>query len=73
MRQWLYNARRENHMTMAQTAEKLNISESAYSQIENGNRQKNIRLGLAVQLADLFHLDIRDIANAEIRNIGNPS
>ena len=38
MREWLYKARKNKNLTMAEVAARSNISESYYSLIESGNR-----------------------------------
>ncbi len=38
MREWLYKARKNKNLTMAEVAARSNISESYYSMIESGNR-----------------------------------
>ena len=40
MREWLKNSRKEKGITMSELASKLDISESYYCLIENGERQK---------------------------------
>ena len=43
MREWLYKARKNKNLTMAEVAAKSNISESYYSMIENGNRDVSVK------------------------------
>ena len=42
MRDWLKDLRQKDQMTMAQMAEKMEVSESYYAYIESGERQKKM-------------------------------
>ena len=42
MRSWLKELRQRNLETQSETAKKLDISESYYNMIENGERQKRL-------------------------------
>ena len=48
-RKWLYEARKNKNLTMAEVAAKSNISESYYSMIESGNR--NVPVHTAKKIA----------------------
>lgn len=61
MRKWLKDLRSEKGLTMKELGEKLHISESYYCAIENGDRQKNMDVTLAVGLAEAFGVPISRI------------
>ena len=48
-REWLYEARKNKNLTMAEVAARSNISESYYSMIESGNR--NVPVHTAKKIA----------------------
>ena len=54
MRQYLRELREELGCTQLEISKKLNISESYYSLIENGERQKKLDMTMAKKLADIF-------------------
>ncbi len=55
MREWLYKARKDKNLTMAEVAARSNISESYYSLIENGNR--NVPVHTAKKIAKVLSFD----------------
>lgn len=65
MRTWLKEKRQAAGLTMAQMAEKLWITESYYSNIEAGKRQKELDLTIAAQLAQILHMSIEEIVACE--------
>lgn len=65
MRTWLKEKRQAAGLTMAQMAEKLWITESYYSNIEAGKRQKELDLTIAAQLAHILHMSIEEIVACE--------
>lgn len=65
MREYLVTLRKEKNFTQRQTAEKLDISESYYNQIENGERQKDMDISLASRLSAVFDVPIATIINYE--------
>ena len=65
MRDWLKDARVQKNLTMKQAADNLGISESYYSMIENGDRQKTLDLSMAQKLCDLFGMTIQQIVDCE--------
>lgn len=67
MREWLKAARKERGLTMAELGAKLNISESYYSQIESGSRQKNMDISLVRALSEALGLSIKDIVEKEAK------
>lgn len=52
---WLKELREENKLTTYSVAEKLGISQSQYSSIENGTR--NVSVENAKKIAKLFNFD----------------
>lgn len=58
-------ARLEKELTTKKLSEKLGISESYYSMIENGIRQKTLDFSLVVKLADALGLSLQSIALLE--------
>lgn len=67
-RLWMKKARKDAGYTMKQAAEKLEVSESYYCEIENGNRQKNMDLSLAMKLSDLFSVPVKEILDMEYQS-----
>lgn len=65
MRDWLKSKRLEKGLTMAQMAGELGITESYYSNIEAGKRQKELDLTIAAQLAQILHMSIEEIVACE--------
>lgn len=65
MRDWLKVARKERGLTMAELGSKLNISESYYSQIEAGSRQKNMDISLVRALSEALGIPIKEIVEKE--------
>ena len=65
MRDWLKVARKERGLTMAEMGAKLNISESYYSQIESGGRQKNMDISLVRSLSEALGIPIKVIVEKE--------
>lgn len=57
MREWLKQRRTEQHLTGAELAQKVGISESYYFLIESGKRQNPMMVDMAVKLATALHLD----------------
>ncbi len=69
MREWMKQARKEAGLTMKESADKLGISESYYSMIEQGKRQPNLDMALASKLSQLFNMPLQLIAEQEKRAI----
>lgn len=65
MRDWLRTMRIEKKYTMKEMGDKLNISESYYCAIENGERQKKMDITFAASLAEIFAIPISTIASFE--------
>ena len=69
MRKWLFELRKQKALTMSS---RLGISESYYSLIESGARQKHMDIYLLVQIADLFERPILRLIDDETKS-WNPS
>ena len=65
MREWLKNLRLERNMTQQQVAAKMGVSDSYYSFIESGERQKKMDIVVIAKLAEIFGLSIQEIADLE--------
>ncbi len=65
MRDWLKTAREKCGMTMKVAAKKLDISESYYSMIESGSRQKTLDISLASKISLLFNIPLQNIVDNE--------
>ncbi len=65
MRSWLKELRQRNLETQSETAKKLDISESYYNMIENGERQKRLSMELARKIADVFGVSLDYISEQE--------
>lgn len=61
----MQKARRQAKMTMAETASRIGISESYYSMIEAGERQKKLDITLAVKIAETFGITLESIVAYE--------
>lgn len=65
MRDWLMKARKEKGLTQLEVAKQLNISESYYCFIENGDRQKKMDIVVAYKLSLIFGIPIERILEFE--------
>lgn len=65
MRRYLRELREELGYTQLEISKKLNISESYYSLIENGERQKKLDMTMAKKLADMFGVTLEFIYDHE--------
>lgn len=65
MRNWLRDMRKKSGFTMKDMSHKLNISESYYCAIESGDRQKNMDVFLASQLAVIFKIPVSKVVACE--------
>lgn len=65
MRDWLMKARTEKGLTMKQMGDALDVSESYYSMIESGNRQKRMDLTLVSKISAVLDIPIAEIASLE--------
>lgn len=65
MRNYLVALRKEKNYTQKQVADKLDISESYYNQIENGERQKRMDITIIDRLAKALNISVSDIIRYE--------
>lgn len=65
MRDWLKEKRTEKGMTMAEMAKRLDLSESYYSKIESGDRQKKMDVSLAIKIGNTLGISIEEIIAKE--------
>lgn len=65
MREWLKAKRTEKGLTMAQMAEKLSITESYYSYIEAGERQKKMDVSLVGKLSAALEIPVEEVFRQE--------
>ena len=65
MRDYLKKLRDEHGLTAAETAKKLDISESYYSLIENGKRQEKMDLDLAAKISAIFSIELSEVLAQE--------
>lgn len=67
MRNWLRELRQDASKTQLEVANDLDISESYYSLIENGERQKNLSMELAQRIANVFGVSLDYVSEQENR------
>jgi Predicted transcriptional regulators len=65
MREYLKDLRDAKGFTQQDVADKLNVSRQYYCFIENGSRQSNMDITLAVKLADVFSVTVESIIKNE--------
>lgn len=65
MREYLISLRTEKKLTQKQIAQKLDISESYYNQIEKGERQKKMDITLLNRLSLALEIPITVLINYE--------
>lgn len=65
MREYLLALRKEKNYTQKELARKLDVSESYYNQIENGERQKNMDISLVNRLSVILDVPITTIIEQE--------
>ena len=65
MRDWLKEKRTERGLTMAQMAERLDLTESYYSLVESGKRQQKMDIVLAAKLSTVLAFPIDQIVELE--------
>ena len=68
MRNYLKREREKHGFTQKYVAEQLGISQNYYCDIENGNRQNEIKASILVGLANIFGLSVDEIVNMENEN-----
>ena len=67
MRDYLQSMRSKSGFTMKQLSQKLDISESYYSLIENGDRQADMSLSIIEKLAKAFGVSVHTIIKKEMK------
>ena len=67
MRCYLRSRRMKINSTMNDMAKKLDISESYYSLIENGDRQTDMSLSIIEKLAKAFGVSVQMIVKEEMK------
>lgn len=65
MRDWLAAIRKEKGMTQLEVARAIDVSESYYYYIENGDRQKKMDVALAAKLSVVFGIPVSQIIEYE--------
>lgn len=65
MRDWLKKLRTEKELKQIEIAEKLDMSQTYYNLIENGERQKDLDLSLVIKLAKIFDVSVDYIISEE--------
>lgn len=65
MRYYLVNLRKAKNFTQKQLSEKLDISESYYNQIENGERQKRMDITLISRLSKVLGISVSKLIEYE--------
>lgn len=65
MRYYLVSLRKAKNFTQKQLSEKLDISESYYNQIENGERQKRMDITLISRLSKVLGISVSKLIEYE--------
>ena len=65
MREWLKDKRLAAGLTMSQMADRIGITESSYSKIEAGERQKKMDIEIAQSLSCVLGISVDEIATFE--------
>ncbi len=65
MRYYLVNLRKAKNFTQKQLSEKLDISESYYNQIENGERKKRMDITLISRLSKVLGISVSKLIEYE--------
>ena len=65
MRDWLYNIRKQNLLTMKEVANALGMTEGYYCRIEHGDGKQNMDVKTASGIARLFHMSVEDVCRME--------
>lgn len=73
MRGWLEKERAKAGLTQAELAKKLDLTESYYSRIESGERQKKMDVTLVAKLSAVLGIPIVDIIELEAKDEGGVS
>lgn len=65
MRKYLKELREQKELSQLEISQKLEISESYYSLIESGERQKKMSLEMAQKISKIFDVPIETILEKE--------
>lgn len=65
MRTWLIELRQKRKLSQADVAAMINVSQSYYSLIENGERQSDLNLSTAEKLSKIFKISLKKISEYE--------
>ena len=65
MREWLYDLRKGQGMTLKEAGEKLGISESYYKNIEDGKRQTKMDMLFILNISKVFNVPVTQIVQNE--------
>lgn len=67
MRKYLKDAREKLGLTQADVAKRIGISTNYYCDIENGNRQSEMKASLLIELSTILKIPISDMLKEEKR------
>lgn len=67
MREWLEAARSSKGLTQAEMAKRLDVSESYYSLIERGERQKKMDVTLVAKISAVLGIPLSRIVEYETK------
>lgn len=67
LRDYLKRERKKLGLTQREVADKLGISQNYYCDIENGNRQNEMRSNILTGLSKIFNLSVNEIIEMENR------
>lgn len=65
MRLWLKEARTTQRLTMKQMADAIGVTESYYSMIESGKRQKKMDMSIAIRIGNVLGMSLDEIVRKE--------
>ncbi|RKI37297.1 XRE family transcriptional regulator [bacterium D16-51] len=65
LRGYLKRERKKLGLTQREVADKLGISQNYYCDIENGNRQNEMRSNILTGLSKIFNLSVNEIIEME--------
>lgn len=66
MREYLKRIREEKGLTQQYIAEKMGISQNYYCDIENGVRQKELKLNILTKLSQVMNVPIETLISEEV-------
>lgn len=65
MRLYLKNLREHNELSQHDIAKLIGVSQQAYSLIENGDRQQDMKLSTLQKISEIFNLPFEEIMRKE--------